>query len=299
MRVFASNPARLLSRPSRWMVVILLAGLVACNETPSPPSVPATPPEAMAEVAVPGNSLLYAVAWKQTAAEFRALYHQGFNMARAQVAAALANRDQNAKPLAVITDLDATTLLTLDYWGYLVSQNLEFFDDSLWDQWVPDNTVLASPGALEFLRFCAENGVEVFYVSNRDQGEETERYALAQLERLDFPFRDSAHVTVNRESSDKQVVQERIMEDYEVVVLLGDNLNDFSRRYYVTDVEQREALMSEDSALFGSRYILFPNPTDGHWIRAIFGDSEPPDTPENRAILRQAAMRSVWNPSTP
>ena len=29
----------------------------------------------------------------------------------------------------------------------------------------------ASPGSQEFLKFCADNGVEVFYVTSRDQGE--------------------------------------------------------------------------------------------------------------------------------
>jgi predicted secreted acid phosphatase len=32
------------------------------------------------------NNLMMAMAWKQTAAEFRALYHQGFNIARMRVA---------------------------------------------------------------------------------------------------------------------------------------------------------------------------------------------------------------------
>jgi len=35
---------------------------------------------------------------------------------------------------------------------------------------------------------------------------------------------------------------------------------------------------------------VFPNPTDGHWIRAIFGESEPAPTDMNRRILRDAAL---------
>ena len=26
---------------------------------------------------------------------------------------------------------------------------------------------------------------------------------------------------------------------------------------------------------FLAKFVIFPNPTDGHWIRAIFGESEP------------------------
>ncbi|HFQ4855106.1 hypothetical protein AABD46_20970 [Vibrio parahaemolyticus] len=39
--------------------------------------------------------------------------------------------------------------------------------------------------------------------------------------------------------------------------------------------------MEEDKELYGRKYVLFPNPTDGHWIAAIFGDSEPPQSKEN------------------
>ena len=49
----------------------------------------------------------------------------------------------------------------------------------------------------------------------------------------------------------------------------GDSLNDFQRVYYVKDVDQRNALMEKDKNLFGEKFILLPNPTDGHWVRAI------------------------------
>lgn len=42
-----------------------------------------------ARAAGAGNLLIAAVAWKQTAAEYRALYHQGFNIARMHVESAL------------------------------------------------------------------------------------------------------------------------------------------------------------------------------------------------------------------
>lgn len=244
----------------------------------------------------PRNNLLYAVAWQQTAAEYRALYHQGFNLARARVEAALARHEDSDRPLAVISDLDATLLDAAEYWGYQVGRDADFFDDPAWDAWIAENRLEATPGALEFLQFCAANNVEVFYVSNRDQGENTDAYALAHLQKLGFPYADAEHTTILRETSNKQSVQEAIMADYEVVVLLGDNLNDFSRRYYVTDVAEREALMTEDRDDFGKRFILFPNPTDGHWIRAIYGESEPPASAQNRKILKRAAMRKQWQP---
>ncbi len=242
------------------------------------------------------NNLTMAMAWKQTAAEYRALYHQGFNLARLRVELALAQKQDGSLPLAIISDVDETLLLANDYWGYLIEQGLDFFDDAIWDRWVAENRAVASPGALEFLEFCVANGVEIFYVTNRDQGDSTVDLALDNLNAVGFPSVDRAHLRVLRETSNKEQVQQQIREDHEVVVLLGDNLNDFARRYYSTDLEQRLSLMEEDRERYGRDYILFPNPTDGHWIRAIFGDSEPPPSDANRSTLKQAATRSAWTP---
>ncbi len=251
--------------------------------------------EAPDERVAQGNPLTYALAWKQTAAEYQALYYQGFNIARLHVEAALQARQSGDKPLAVITDVDDTVLHPLSYWGALVKQRMDFFDDALWDRWVEANQVTATPGALAFLEFCARNGVEVFYVTSRDQGEQTEAFALANLTRVGFPFADANHVTVLRDSSNKEPRQDAIMADYQVVVMLGDSLNDFRRKFYVRgDIEGRIAVMEEDRDKFGHQYVVFPNPTDGHWLAAIFGDSEPPPTQENRAILEQAASRQQW-----
>lgn len=242
------------------------------------------------------NNLMMAMAWKQTAAEFRALYYQGFNIARMRVEIALAQKEDDSLPLAIISDVDETLLLANDYWGYLITQGKDFFDDASWDRWIEENRAVASPGALEFLNFCMSNSVEIFYVTNRDQGGNTLELAIENLNAVGFPLVDTAHMRVLRESSNKELVQQQITEDYEVVALLGDNLNDFARRYYSTDMDQRMSLMEQDKDRYGSDYILFPNPTDGHWIRAIFGESEPAATEENRDILRRAATRAAWAP---
>ncbi|MDR3138438.1 MAG: hypothetical protein LBT95_02065 [Treponema sp.] len=239
-----------------------------------------------------GNILTMAVAWKQTAAEYRALYYQGFNLAAQKVKAALETRGSGGKPLAVLTDLDDTLLLPLNYWGALIGSGKDFFDDAIWDNWIPKHEMIAAPGALDFLNYCKEKGVEVFYVTNRDQGKDTYDLALESIKRLGFPYADRDHLTVLIETSNKENTQRAIAEKVEVVCYLGDSLNDFKRVYYVQDVDERIALMEKDKALFGDRFIIFPNPTDGHWIRAIFGESEPPASDENRQKFKEAAMKN-------
>lgn len=242
----------------------------------------------------PSNLLTAAVAWKQTAAEFEALYYQGFNIARLQLDRALQEHKAGERPLAIISDVDDTVLSSNSYWGYMINSGKEFFDDEAWDKWVADNGPVATPGAVEFLKYAQSKGVEVFYVTSRDQGEKTYEYALANLRKNQLPYADEQHLTVYRDSSNKEPRQQEIAKDHNVVLMLGDNLNDFKRKYYVADVKQRSSLMTEDKEQFGRKFILFPNPTDGHWLKAIFGDSEPPATPENRAKFKAAADSTAW-----
>lgn len=242
------------------------------------------------------NSLGYAVAWKQTAAEYRALYHQGFNVARMHLEAAIRDRKDGDKPLAVVSDLDDTLVYPLEYWGRLIKDGGEFFDDPLWDRWIPTNGMAPTPGAKEFLDFAAANNVEIFYITSRDQGKPTWQLAKENILAMGFPLQDDAHLTVLTDTSNKETRQDEILQDYNVVVFLGDNLNDFRRKYYIKgDVDGRIAAMEEDKDLYGSKYIVFPNPTDGHWIAAIFGESEPPASDENRARLIDAATRQAWD----
>ena len=241
------------------------------------------------------NSLNWAVAWKQTAAEYFALCHQAYNLARMRLDLALSDQVQGSKPLAVITDMDDTIMHARSYWGHLIEQDLDFFDDATWDAWLPHNLVTAAPGAMEFFEYCEASKVEVFYVTNRDQGERTYEYALAQLVHLGFPFADDRHLYVFRDTSDKSSARQEIADRYDVVVMLGDNLNDYRRDYYVKDVDERMTLMERDREDWGTKFIVLPNPTDGHWVRAIFGDSEPAPTDDNRRILRQAASRMSWS----
>jgi 5'-nucleotidase (lipoprotein e(P4) family) len=241
------------------------------------------------------NPLLWAVAWKQTAAEYFALCHQAYNLARMQLEKALQHHDPQGKPLAVITDMDDTVMHAASYWGHLINENNDFFDDAVWDRWVPKNLVTPVPGAKDFLSFCEREGVEVFYVTSRNQGEKTYEFALGQLRFLEFPFADPEHLTVYRDTSDKSPARTEIGQTHNVVLLIGDNLNDFKRDYYLKDVDERRAAMEHDRAEFGTRFILLPNPTDGHWVRAIFGASEPEASNANRRTLRQAATRVAWD----
>ena len=242
------------------------------------------------------NPLLWAVAWSATAAEYGALCYQAFNLAQLRVEKFLNRKDnKNSKPLGIITDVDNTIVHAASYWGYLINQGIDFFDDEIWDRWIPKNLITPVPGAKEFLSFCHKNHVEVFYVTNRDQGENTYEYALRQLRYLELPFADKQHLTVYRDTSNKMPTKNKISQSHNLILMLGDNLNDYKRDYYVDGVEERYSLMERDRHEFGEKFILLPNATDGHWVRAIFGESEPEANESNRDILRKAATKRAWS----
>jgi predicted secreted acid phosphatase len=110
-----------------------------------------------------------------------------------------------------------------------------------------------------------------------------------------MPFADEKHLYVFRDTSDKSPARAEIAQSFEIALMLGDNLNDYQRDYYVKDIGQRMELMERDREHWGTRFILLPNPTDGHWVRAIFGDSEPQANDDNRRVLKHAATRIAWD----
>lgn len=151
------------------------------------------------------------------------------------------------------------------------------------------------PGVNEILTHCEEHDVEVFSVTNRDQGPDTLDLALKQRQYLGLSFTDREHPRVFTNSSDKTPARDSVSQTHELVLILGDNLNDFKRDYYLDDVEQRFALLERDKNELGDRFVLLPNPTDGHWVRALFGESEPIATEGNRRALFDATIRGAWD----
>lgn len=241
------------------------------------------------------NPLMWAVAWSSTAAEFGTLCHQAFNFARLRVDQAVQRSSEGGRRLAIITDVDNTVVHASSYRGHLVNEGIDFFDDEIWDELIPKNSMTLVPGVNEILTHCEEQDVEVFSVTNRDQGPDTLDLALKQRQYLGLPFTEREHPRVFTNSSDKTPARDSVSQTHELVLLLGDNLNDFKRDYYLDDVEQRFALLERDKNELGDRFVLLPNPTDGHWVRALFGESEPIATEGNRRALFDATIRGAWD----
>ena len=85
---------------------------------------------------------------------------------------------------------------------------MDFFDDPIWDEWDSKNQMMLAPGR-EFFDFCA-NGVEVFYVTSRDQATRPSTTRWIICVSPNRPMWTNKHVTVLRDTSNKQNRQDEM-----------------------------------------------------------------------------------------
>jgi len=232
------------------------------------------------------NENLNAVLWTQTSVEFRASAHQAYTAARHALGEALADATWSASleqqqaggyeglPPAVVLDVDETVLDNSPYQAALVRDDAAFTPES-WNAWVDQARARPVPGALEFTRQAAEQGVAVVYVTNREHSLEaatrrnlqTEGFPLAQEAQYDaLLMKNEQDDWGSDKGSRRRVVAER----FRILLLLGDNLGDFLSDVRGT-LQERDQRAGPHAAYWGSRWIVLPNPQYGSWDAALYG----------------------------
>jgi 5'-nucleotidase (lipoprotein e(P4) family) len=209
---------------------------------------------------------LYASAFMQRAAEYHALCLQAYNIAHWRLDELL-RTSTNSKPKAIITDIDETIL---DNSADEVHRDLQGkqFDPVEWNKWTAMAAADTIPGGYSFLKYASSKGVEIFYITNRD--EKDREGTLKNLQKFNFPNADNNHLIVRQNTSSKEARRQQVMTDHEVVLLLGDNLSDFSSLWDRKTMQERLQNVEQQSNLFGSRFIVLPNPIYGDWESAIY-----------------------------
>ena len=210
---------------------------------------------------------LYASVYMQRAAEYHALCLQAYNIAHQRLDEIL-RTSSDSKPKAIITDIDETIL---DNSADEVHRDLQGkgFDPAEWNKWTAMAAADTIPGAFTFLKYAASKNVEIFYITNRD--EKDKEGTLKNLQKFNFPNADNAHLFVRQNTSSKEARRQQVMADHDVVLLLGDNLADFSSLYdNRKPMEERLKATQELSAQFGNRFIVLPNPVYGDWESAMY-----------------------------
>lgn len=244
------------------MRIILFSGLAfitACSSSKK-----ATVPTSQSFSSLVADGKLFSSVFQQKAAEYKALCFQAYNIARLRLDhyTALSN-----KPIAIITDIDETIL---DNSPYAVHQSLlnQDYNQNSWYEWTARAEADTVPGAPTFFKYAASKNVTVFYITNREEKERAG--TLKNLQKYNFPFADSIHLILRQNVSSKEPRRLAVASSFEIALFLGDNLADFSNLFDKKSEEERAQNTRDEAALFGSKFIVLPNPDYGDWESALY-----------------------------
>lgn len=275
-------------------LAVLLIALAGCDTLPSRPQatvVEAAPaPDAVPVAAGPApNDNLNAVAWTQTALEYRLIAGQTWRGALVQLDKAiktpawdaLATEDRanpaTGLPPAVIVDVDETMLDNSPYQARLLRDG-KAYDEFTWAQWVREEAARPVPGALEFARAAAARGVTIFYVTNR--AEDLTAPTVSNLRKAGFPIKDDSQVLglglvvegCESEGSEKGCRRQFVGRSHRVLLQVGDQLGDLVTVSANTPAGREQAVRPY-LGWIGERWFVLPNPTYGSWEPALFNNA--------------------------
>lgn len=268
-------------------------------------AVAATALGATATQAAEADDGLNATLWMQTSVEYAGVTTEAYRLAGIMLDRALADASWTAlpqeqgkgyadKPPAVILDIDETVLDNSRYQAWTIVHG-KTFDHRTWADFVNSVDSTPVPGSLEFTKYADSKGVKVFYVSNRAGA--LEEATRRNLEKYGYPLGGNVDTVLlwgekpEWKASEKSPRRLHVARDYRVLLLLGDNFGDFVDGYRGS-LEERRALMEANREMWGTRWIVLPNPSYGSWEAAAFGhDHGAPD----RHGRKKAAL-TAWQP---
>ena len=228
------------------------------------------------------------ILWTQTSGEWRALSYQAFALARMNLDQDLRVNRRNRMKRAVIVDVDETVLDNSPYQAMTVKTRTAYEPKS-WHAWCEKAEAAAIPGAVEFLRYAHSRGARVFYVSNRREAEK--QCTVQNLKNVGFPDVGDETVLVRKDVSSKQPRRDAVAKKHRVVLLIGDNLNDFAEIFEKSKtIDSRQAATDQNKSNFGTRFIVLPNVMYGAWEEAIYGDASKL-TEEQKAEKRRNTLK--------
>ncbi|WP_108650228.1 5'-nucleotidase, lipoprotein e(P4) family [Dongshaea marina] len=217
------------------------------------------------------NQAVLAVDWVQQSGEYRALAYQAFNSARMAFDdihkldlnhVSKVHRSDKLKK-AVVVDLDETMVDNSAYAAWRIKHG-QSYSSKTWHEWEKAGKATAIPGAVAFANYVNSHGGTMFYVSNRSHASYAE--TVKNLKELGFTGVNDKTVLLKTTTSDKAARRDKITsEGYKIVMLIGDNLDDFDSDVIHQSNKVRRDHVDANKALYGIKYIVLPNPTYGGW----------------------------------
>ena len=231
---------------------------------------------------------VFPVLYQQTAAEYRALCYQAFNMAALRLNE-IPKRKFRKQKLAIITDLDETVLDNSYVEAQLIKEGKEF-SNAMWKNWTDKAAATEVPGAVEFFKKAKQRGATIFYISNRDSS--ALQSTLDNLIKLGLPDADLAHIMLQgKSSSSKEARRQAVAAKYNVIMLLGDNLIDFMNVFEKGSVDDRFAQTDQRKEEWGKKFIVLPNSIYGEWENALYNYERGKLTEAQRDAMRKALLK--------
>ena len=262
--------------------ILFLSLIIAACSTTKQPASPEQPQQPVSnQTAGVVHGKFFTSVFQQTAAEYEALCFQAFSLAKWRLDQALLSKSD--KPKAIITDIDETILDNSQYAIHRALQGKDY-EPLSWAEWIDRSEADTVPGAAWFLKYAASKGVEIFYITNRDEKDRngTEK----NLEIFNLPNRDMRHLIMRQGVSSKENRRREIQGGFDVVLFIGDNLADFAADFDKKPLEEREIIVRKLSHEFGSRFILIPNPVYGDWESALYGNNSSYSLKQKDSILK-------------
>ena len=216
-----------------------------------------------------------AILYQQRSGEYRALTYQAYNIARLRLdqdfdkrSLKLLPKAERKRPRAIVVDIDETVLNNSASNAYEAKFNVPF-NEKDWYAWGEKREATAVPGAVDFLNYAVSKGVKIFYISNRDDVQE--QATIDNLRKVGFKdaSADNVWLRVNKVST-KEPRRLAVAAKYRIVMLMGDNLDDFSGVFENKPTAERFAEVDKARDLFGKRFIALPNAMYGTWENAVY-----------------------------
>jgi 5'-nucleotidase (lipoprotein e(P4) family) len=82
--------------------------------------------------------------------------------------------------------------------------------------------------------------------------------------------------------------RQKVAAKFRIVLLVGDNLNDFADDFSGKSLAERSAQVDRERVQFGTRFIILPNPMYGDWESAVYENKSGLTDAEKSAYRRRA-----------
>lgn len=214
--------------------------------------------------------------WMQTSAEYAALTTQAYRAAGLALTAALADlnwtaayeqtNDFRTLPPAIILDLDETVLDNSPQQVALIRSGKPFTEEGF-VEWVKAARAGAIPGAVAFLHAAQLKGVAPHYITNRTcNPTDADDPTVKVLKNLRIPYTPD-RLLCKTTTSNKTDRRKTVAEKYRILLLIGDDFNDFTA--VPDNVDERANLQKFYEPMWGAKWFVMPNPTYGSWERSV------------------------------